>query len=57
VKVEGELDSKERKFLFRLFKAEVEGVPDTREQRLLAMALTVDASGGKLKFRSRRFGR
>jgi hypothetical protein len=57
MKVEGELDSEEREFLFKLFKRNVDDVPDTPEQRLLAMALTVDLSGGKLKFRSRRFDR
>jgi hypothetical protein len=57
LKAEGELESKEREFLFELFKAEVDGVPDTPRQRLIAMGLTVDASGGKLKFRRRRFER
>jgi hypothetical protein len=57
MKVEGDLDAKEKEVLFMLFKSKVDGVPDTPEQRLLAMALTVDASGGKLKFRKRRFER
>jgi hypothetical protein len=55
LKVDGELSPLERGRMFKLFKAEVDGVPDTPEQRLLAMELTVKVSGGKLKFRSRRF--
>jgi hypothetical protein len=57
LKVEGELSPLERDRLFKVFKAEVDGVPDTPQQRLIAMGLTVDASAGKLKFRRRRFER
>ena len=49
--VEGDMSQGKAKRLLEVFLGCVEKAPDTAEQRLVAMGLTVRASNGKLQFK------